>query len=226
MVDQSVTDAFVLAGGQSTRMGRDKALLEIDGRPLLEHMLELLRGLGLNPRICGSRPDLARFAEVVPDNFPQCGPLGGIEAVLAVSDTDLNLFVPVDLPGLPREFLRWIMARAERSHAVATIPRFGDRPQPLCAVYSRRLRHGRERFLLAGNSKVMTAVREAAASLGEGVDEFDVESVASTLAPSEWPSNPPIAAWFRNVNTPAEYESQCAAAGAKRRHPISSKQKG
>ncbi len=194
-------------------MVRDKALLKIDGRPLVEHMLELVRGIGLNPRICGSRPDLARFAEVVPDNFPLCGPLGGIEAALAVSQTELNLFVPVDAPGLPGAFLQWMMERAERSQAVATIPHFQDRPQPLCAVYSRRLRPGLERFLAAGNYKVMTAVREAAAALGEAVDEFDVESVAATLQPGEWPSHLAMASWFRNVNSPEEYASLAAAVG-------------
>jgi molybdopterin-guanine dinucleotide biosynthesis protein A len=157
-------NAFVLAGGQSARMGRDKTLLEINGRPLVEHALDLLRNLDLNPRICGSRPDLARFAPVVPDNFPRSGPLAGIEAALAVSDTELNLFVPVDLPGLRREFLHWMLTRAERS-------------------------------------------REASASLGEAIDEFDVESVASALVPTEWPWDPPLADWFRNANTPTDYES-------------------
>jgi molybdopterin-guanine dinucleotide biosynthesis protein A len=199
-------NAFVLAGGQSTRMGRDKALLEINGRPLAEHALALLRSLDLSPRICGSRPDLARFAMVVPDNFPRSGPLAGIEAALAVSDSELNLFVPVDLPGLPRKFLQWIMTRAERSQAVATIPRYDGRLQPLCAVYSRRLLDGLRISLAAANYKVMVALREAAASLGEAVDEFDAESVASASPPSEWPSHPPLADWFRNVNTPADYE--------------------
>ena len=204
-------NAFVLAGGQSTRMGRDKALLEIDSRPLVEHALDLLRGLDLSPRICGARPDLARFAEVVPDNFPQSGPLAGIEAALAVSDSELNLFVPVDLPGLPPGFLQWMMARAEKSQAVATIPRYGGRNQPLCAVYSRRLLEGLRRSLATGDCKVIVALHEAAASLGEGLDEFDVESVASALPPSEWPSHPALANWFRNVNTPADYESLRAA---------------
>ena len=204
----AAVNAFVLAGGQSTRMGRDKALLDVGGRPLVEHMLALLRGLELNARICGSRPDLARFAEVVPDNVVRCGPLGGIEAALAISDAELNLFVPVDLPGLPRAFLQWMMERATRSEAVATIPRFGDRLQPLCAVYSRKLHEGLRESLAEGSCKVMTAVREAAAGLGEEVDAFDVEAVASTLGSRVWPAHPRMAAWFHNVNTPAEYERQ------------------
>jgi molybdopterin-guanine dinucleotide biosynthesis protein A len=214
-------DAFVLAGGLSTRMGRDKALLEIGGRPLVEHMLELLRDVGLSPRICGSRPELARFAEVVPDNFPQCGPLGGIEAALAISDSDLNFFVPVDAPELPRGFLLWLMERAERSQAAATIPHFGGRLQPLCAVYNRRLLNGLGQSLTAGNYKVIAAVRETAAMVGEAVDEFNVESVAPTLRPGDWSSNRPLASWFRNVNTPEEYEALCAASGVNDRHPIS-----
>ncbi|MGC2299652.1 MAG: molybdenum cofactor guanylyltransferase [Acidobacteriaceae bacterium] len=208
-------NAFVLAGGQSTRMGRDKALLEVGGRPLVERTVEMLRGLGLSPRICGSRPDLARFAEVVADNFAQCGPLGGIEAALAVSGSELNLFVPVDLPGLPRGFLQWMMGRAETSQAVAMIPRYGGRVQPLCAVYSRRVGDGLRRRLASGDYKVMAAVREVAASLGEAVDEFDVESVAST-GPSEWPLRPPLAEWFSNMNTPADYERLSSTGWSKR----------
>ena len=201
-------NAFVLAGGQSTRMGRDKALLVVHGRTLVEHMVEKLHGLGLTARICGSRPDLAQFAEVVADNFAQCGPLAGIEAALAVSDSEMNLFVPVDLPGLPAEFLHWLMARAETSQAVATIPRFGDRLQPLCAVYSRRLLGGIRDALSAGRRKVMDAVGGSASALGEPLDGFDVESVAAS-GQAEWPMEPRLAEWLRNVNTRGEYEALC-----------------
>ncbi|HVT98098.1 MAG TPA: molybdenum cofactor guanylyltransferase [Acidobacteriaceae bacterium] len=199
-------NGFVLAGGQSTRMGRDKALLEVNGRTLVEHMLEKLRGLGLEARICGSRSDLAPFAEVVPDNFAQSGPLGGMEAALAVSDSELNLFVAVDLPGIPEEFLGWLMGRAERSRAVATIPRYGDRLQPLCAVYSRRLVEGLRESLRAGRRKVMDGIRTSALGVGESIDVFDAECVAAAGC-TEWLLEPPLAGWFRNVNTPAEYEA-------------------
>ncbi len=203
-------NAFVLAGGKSTRMGRDKALLEVDGQPLIALALERLRALGLTPRICGVRPDLTRFAEVVPDNFPQSGPLGGIEAALAASDTELNLFLPVDAPLIPIEFLHWLMQRAEESKAVATIPVAGGREQPLSAVYSRRLLPGLRAAMGAGHLKIMTAVREAAASLGEAVDLFVVEDLEAALPPGVWPEDPPLCDWFLNVNAPGDLEAVSA----------------
>jgi molybdopterin-guanine dinucleotide biosynthesis protein A len=183
-------------------------------------MVHLLRSANLEPRICGSRSDLARFAEVVPDNVGQAGPIAGMEAALAVSNSDLNLFVPVDVPGLPAEFLRWLMARAETSQAVATIPDYAARPQPLCAVYSRCLLDGLRRSIAAGRFKVLVTIREAAQGLREPIDEFDVESVVAA-EPAAWPLHWSPANWFRNVNTPSEYEGLQAAAGANGRHPIS-----
>lgn len=199
-------NGFVLAGGLSTRMGRDKALLELRGRPLVIHMLELLRGVGLEPRICGSRADLETFAAVIEDRFEGCGPLGGIDAALEVSDAELNLFVPVDLPQIPAAFLRWLMERAERSGAVATVPTIEGRAQPLCAVYGRRLHRGLRQSLATGKYKVMRALEFAATGLGERMDLFSLETVATTLPAGTWPLEPRPSAWFQNVNTPADYE--------------------
>lgn len=186
-------------------MGRDKALLELDGRPLVALALEKLRALGLEPRVCGARPELARFGEGVPDNFAGCGPVAGIEAGLAASDEELNLFLAVDVPLLPVKFLRWMMERAETSGAAATIPVTGGLPQPLCAVYSRRLLDGLRVAMAVGHRKMMTAVTEAAAALGERVDLFAVESVAAALAAGAWPARPVLREWFRNANTPEEW---------------------
>jgi len=207
-------------------MGRDKALLEVGGRPLIACAAGQLQSLGITPRICGSRPDLAGFAEVIPDNHAGCGPLGGIEAALTASGTDLSLFIPVDLPNLPSAFLRWMALRAASTEAVATLPHCGGRAQPLCAVYSRRLLPGLRAALASGNYRMMEAVAAAAASLGERVDEFQVETIAAALVPGVWPAAPPPGDWFRNLNTPADYERFCTAsrnfeAGANRRHPIS-----
>ncbi len=216
---------FVLAGGRSTRMGRDKALVEVDGRPLIALAVERLHALGLTPRICGSRPDLARYAEVLADHFPDSGPLGGIEAGLAASDSELNLFLPVDAPLIPAEFLRWLMERAAAGGAVATIPAAAGREQPLSAIYSRRLLPGLRAAMAAGRLKTMTAVREAAASLGEAIDLFAVEEVEAALMPGVWPEEPRVCEWFLNVNAPGDLGAVRAHLkkhpGAIRRDPIS-----
>ncbi|HEX4066100.1 MAG TPA: molybdenum cofactor guanylyltransferase [Acidobacteriaceae bacterium] len=225
-------NGFVLSGGLSTRMGRDKARLELGGRALVEIALGQLRELGLEVRICGSHPGLSRsdlsrsdlsdFAPVIADRFTQCGPLGGVEAALHASDAELNLFLPVDLPRIPASFLRWLMERAESSGAVATVPTIEDRPQPLCAVYGRRLRDGLRKSLESGTYKLIAAIENAAAQLGEPVDLFSVETVAATLPAGTWPLEPRPGIWFHNVNTPADYERlRWGESGANGLHPIS-----
>lgn len=195
-------NAFVLAGGASSRMGRDKALLELHGQPLIEHALHKFRALGFKPCIVGSRPDLASFAPVVADNFPGSGPLGGIEAALAASSADLNLILAVDLPLLPASFLQWMAHRSALTHALVTLPLLQGRPQPLCAVYSRALLPYLQVALSAGSCKVMHALESAAAALHVPVDLFHVESIASAQA---WPQPIPLHLWFQNVNTPADF---------------------
>ena len=214
-------NGFILAGGQSRRMGRDKAMLLFRGKPLITHAIETLRALDLDPRICGCRSDLAGFAPVVPDRIPGCGPLGGIEAALSITESDLNLFLPVDLPDLPRSFLQWMMARAENSGAIATIPSCGGRMQPLCAIYHRSLAAGLRQALESGQYKVMAALCAAAASLGESMDVFQVESVASALLPGVWPGEPALRHWFRNLNAPADLEIAIHATGGNACNPIS-----
>lgn len=209
-------NAFVLAGGQSTRMGRDKALLELNGHPLIEHALGKLRELGYSPRILGTRPDLARFAPVIADNFSRAGPLGGIEAALAISDAEQNLFLPVDSPWIPVNFLRWMVDRAGCTAALATVPRLQARPQPLCAVYSRAMLPHVRAALAEDDAKVMRAVERASAATGLPIDGFDLESIA---AAQSWPQPIPLHRWFQNLNTPADWKA--AGAGGITTHPLS-----
>ena len=70
--------AYVLAGGRSSRMGQDKALLPLAGKPLVEHMVAKLRRISDEVSILSNNPELARFAPLVPDLRESCGPLGGI----------------------------------------------------------------------------------------------------------------------------------------------------
>jgi len=193
-------NGFILAGGRSTRMGTDKALLHYAGRPLIAHAVDSLKSAGLEPCIVGTRPDLAAYARVIEDLHPGRGPLGGIEAALASSGSERNLFVPVDLPLLPPVFLRYLLERSAITGAPATIPTLAGKPEPLCAVYCRELLDGIRESLEAGNYKVMHAIEHAVGK--SSLDLFSLEAVAATR--DDWPLDPPLHRWFQNLNTPAD----------------------
>jgi molybdenum cofactor guanylyltransferase len=193
-------EGWVLAGGRSLRMGRDKAGVELCGQPMLSHMLKKLSALGMRARVAGLREPVDGVAgDVVADAHPDCGPLSGIETALSKSEAALVLVLGVDLPLLETEFLRWMLRRAETTGAMATIPRSLGEAQPLCAVYRRELRRGVTDALDAGDYKVMVAV-ERASNSGE-IDCFDVERVAASGA---WRSRRAPHWQFMNCNTPEE----------------------
>ena len=192
--------AFVLAGGQSLRMGRDKTQLTLEGRTLLEHALNLLREAGFAPAVAGLRVPVPCSAPCVADNFPGAGPLAGIEAALSslTEPPQPVLFVPVDVPLLPAALLRALFHRAESSGALATVPFVGGKPQPLCAVYSSALGHGLREALRRDDRKVMRVLEHLLPA--NGFDRVRVEA----LAPLEgWHA---AHRWFMNVNTPGEWE--------------------
>lgn len=208
---QFSAEGFVLAGGRSTRMGQDKALLSPAGRSLLDLALDKLRVLPLAapPRIAAARSDLSAHAAVIGDRYAGCGPLSGIEAALAASAQPLNVFLPVDLPLCPPRFLLWMLERAAFTGALLTVPRINGWSQPLCAVYHRDLLDHLTRSLLSGEHKVMPAVTGAARaqSPAPNIDIFDVELVASSHAQMNAFSPLPLYRWFHNCNTPEDMAS-------------------
>lgn len=116
---------YVLAGGRSSRMGRDKALLELGGKPLVLHAAVKLRRVCMEVSILGSNPALEQYAPLVKDVHPGCGPLGGIEAALLHSQHDWNLIMPVDVPFVPTAYL-WGWVRHAMLHAGGMA---GSRPE-------------------------------------------------------------------------------------------------
>jgi molybdopterin-guanine dinucleotide biosynthesis protein A len=144
--------AFILAGGKSSRMGHDKAFLELRGRTLLD----IARGHGAE--ICETVTavgDRSRFGpDAIEDIFSDSGPLGGIHAALASSKVDLNLILAVDTPFLNPKFLRWMLQQAASSGAVVTFPKLATGYQPLCAVYRRSFENVAEDALKNGRFKI------------------------------------------------------------------------
>jgi molybdenum cofactor guanylyltransferase len=205
-------DGFVLAGGKSTRMGRDKAPLEFDGVPLVERALRNLREITGAPRILGNRPDLAHFAPVVSDIYPHAGPLGGIHAGLTAAAREWSVFLPVDVPLLPVGFLRYLVDRVSLTQALATIPIVAGRHQPLVALYHRSLLPTIAGRLESGDLGTLRAIIEAANAAGgrNGIDEFRVELLVASGHLESAETDSPSYRWFQNMNTPSELEGRAS----------------
>ncbi len=118
---------FVLAGGRSTRMGRDKALLPWNGGTLLDHVAGVVREAVGNVTVIGRGEH--------PDVVPDCGPLGGLLTAFAASSAERVLLVACDMPNLTAELLRGLA----ETPGDAVVAETNGRLHPLCAVYSRKL---------------------------------------------------------------------------------------
>jgi molybdopterin-guanine dinucleotide biosynthesis protein A len=183
--------AFVLAGGKSSRMGTDKAFLELGGMTLLEHALELARSVAACVSIVGDEVKFGEFSDVVEDVYRDCGPLGGIHAALAQTTAEFNFMLGVDLPFVEASFIAHLFSRAQKEAAVVTVPRTGSGFQPLCAVYRKEFAGVAEKSLLAGRNKIGSLFAQVSTEL---ISEEELLTAGFS------------ADMFRNLNTPADWE--------------------
>jgi molybdopterin-guanine dinucleotide biosynthesis protein A len=206
---------YVLAGGRSTRMGRDKALLELAGKPLVQHAVLKLRKLTGDVYILSSRAELSVFASLICDLRESCGPLGGIEAALAHTQRDWILVLPVDMPFVPTALLEdWIRGVVDRLKARVAMFTVDGLPQPALCLLHRDLLLAISKALDEGRLKLYPAL-EAAAKEFAACDSVPLEEVLLT---SKWDNDTPNEPfllteaqhaarhlWFANLNTPQEF---------------------
>jgi molybdopterin-guanine dinucleotide biosynthesis protein A len=174
---------FVLAGGRSSRMGRDKALLSWRGRTWLEHMVELLGTVADPVQVVGRAP--------FPDRLPGLGPLSGIATGLEASSTDANMFVAVDMPFLTKDLLRFLRFRIEASSHPLLACKIGS-AFPLCLAVSRAMLPEITRRLNVRHLSVRALVEAGGAEIISENELADLGFDASI---------------FRNINTEEEYRS-------------------
>jgi molybdopterin-guanine dinucleotide biosynthesis protein A len=128
--------AVLLTGGESRRMGKDKATLLFRGRPLWQIQLDLLRELKPAEILVSARNDpLWRPAEVqfVGDQPPSRGPLSGLAASLATMRGGHLLALAIDMPLMTREYLASLCSRIRPSSGV--VAKIDGRFEPLAAIY-------------------------------------------------------------------------------------------
>jgi molybdopterin-guanine dinucleotide biosynthesis protein A len=204
---------YVLAGGRSSRMGRDKALLELAGEPLASHAVRKLRRVCADVHILSSRPELERFAPLVRDLHEGCGPMGGLEAALEHSQHEWNLFLPVDMPFLPAAFLAaFVKGVVEGRWGVARVALFtvNGVPQPLLSMLHRDVAPYVREAMRSGEHKVFPVLAAAGGALGgfvnlmdspDGMDISKMELTEGELTEAQMGAR---RLWFANLNTPEE----------------------
>jgi len=196
---------FILAGGRSSRMGTDKTLALIAGKPLIQIALETLAAAGLATRIAGSRSSLAAYAEEIPDTFPETGPLGGIHAALSASDAEWNLFLPVDLPLMPSSPLTCLLQRAKLTGEPVTVTRLNGRLEPFPVVLHRSVLPQIIQRLNARETACHRAWQTIPEELGTRLDAVHVENLVQ-CGQCRHPGNLPPVFWYQSANTPADLE--------------------
>ena len=133
--------AVLLAAGQSSRMGRDKALLETEGRLLWERQRDLLVETGAAEIFLSARPDqewakrAPGFKAVLHDGNPGCGPLTGITAALERSSTSHVIVLAIDLPRMTTYWFEGLTSGC--AAGCGAVGRRGDFFEPLAAIYPR-----------------------------------------------------------------------------------------
>ena len=180
------------AGGQSSRMGTDKAFVDLLGQPLIEHIIGRVAGLGQAETILiTNRPDdYAHLGlPLVGDVMPDKGSLGGIYTALHHGQTAYTLVVACDMPFLNPALLRYMVGLCAGDQYDVIVPRVEGYPQGLHAIYSQNCLEPIRARLDAGRLKVIG---------------FYDDVRVRYLDEAEYAPFDPDGLSFSNVNTPQE----------------------
>lgn len=187
--------AIILAGGKSTRFGRDKAFEPLAGKMLIEHVADVLRGLFPEVMIVANAPRLFQGFDlaVASDVIPGAGSLGGILTGLIHSGSGRCFVAACDMPFLRADLVAELYERSVRYDVV--VPVVAGEPEPLHAVYSKRCIRPIVGMIAEGQYRIV--------GLYKRVSVLKVRE-------EEWKLFDPEGASFFNINTPSDF---CDASG-------------
>ncbi len=178
---------IILAGGKSQRMGTDKGLLLLKGKPFVTHIYEALKPIvGDHIVVVSSNADYDALGyNRIEDMIADKGPVGGLYTALKQSKTKFNLVLSVDVPLVSTELLQWLVAKHEDSFMVTQV-QVQDKESPLIAVYDRSIRILLGEHLAGNQLKLRDVIAE--------VNHQTLE------VPSKWSKQ------VQNINTEEDYK--------------------
>ncbi len=179
----------IQAGGRSSRMGRDKGLVPLAGKPLIEHVLERLAGLSDSWLVTTNAPEAYAYLglPLARDETPGAGALAGLRTALRASPGERVLLVACDMPFLQRPLVERLLAEPPSTDVI--VPIWRGRHQPLLAIYRRRC---------------LPAIEQALASSEMAMVSFFDSVEVCTIAETEVARWDPDGLSFININTPEE----------------------
>lgn len=206
---------YILAGGRSSRMGTDKALLQLANKPLIQHSVAKLRKTCSDVHILSSNEALAAYAPLVADIHPNCGPIGGMESALTHSTFDWNIFLAVDMPYLPTACIASSISQCIHSADDSVRIRMftaGGRPQPGFCLLHKDVLPFLSNAINQGNFKLMRVFEAAESELARrrGISPeaaLAIERDTNPLYLGDVTSAQRSAQhlWFANLNTPDDF---------------------
>ena len=182
---------ILLAGGASSRLGRDKALIKLDGETIIQRIVRILDPIVQEIVVVTNSPQRFAFLDLpmVGDIYCNVGALGGLHAGLSAIHAKYGLAVGCDMPFLNPDLLRFMISKTKGYDIV--MPRVGTYYEPLHAIYARHCRKQFEQHILEGQRRVRVACE------GMHIRYIDQAEIARY---------DPEGHSFFNINTPQDLE--------------------
>ncbi len=149
--------AIILAGGNSLRMGQDKATLPVNGTPLLQSVIAVVQPLFEQTLVSVKVPRTEIALPQICDRQTDCGPLAGLVSALEQVSTPWALVVACDMPFLSPDLI--VQLAALRGDYQAVVPRISGYPQPLLAFYASSCLPLLRQRLAGGDKSLMGALK-------------------------------------------------------------------
>lgn len=185
MNDHENVTGIILAGGKSSRMGADKGLVLLGGKPMVQYAIESLGLFCDRILISSNNPEYIRFGlEVIADSVADAGPMAGITSCLKQSTTERNLVLSCDMPLLQPVVLKTLLENVYENTFVVPVDAEG-RSEPLCAFYKRSSLAILEDLINAGSFRM--------------TDLF-LRAPVKYLSPGDYPVKY-NSQWFANINS-------------------------
>jgi len=185
MNDHETVTGIILAGGKSRRMGADKGLVLLGGKPMVQYAIESLGLFCDRILISSNNPEYNCFGfEVIADSVTDAGPMAGISSCLKQSTTEWNLVLSCDMPLLQTVVLKTLLVNVAGNTFVVPVDAEG-RSEPLCAFYRLSSLSILEDFISAGSFRM--------------TDLF-LRAPVKYLLPCDYPVKY-NSQWFANINS-------------------------